>query len=220
MLPEVIVGVTARMQSTTISKAWRSLALMLVAPLLLAGCSGGSVQRALGMGKRSPDEFAVVSRAPLIVPPDFDLRPPRPGEPRPQVGTAGDQARAQLLEQSASSTSTSLAAAGSPASPAAPTTSAGQQALLQEAGATNVNPAVRQQIAAENQSLAAVEGELFNRLLAWREPVTLGATVDAPAESERLIANRAEGQPPTAGDTPSVVERRQSPLGVLVDKVF
>lgn len=220
MLPEVIVGVTARMQSTTISKAWRSLALMLVAPLLLAGCSGGSVQRALGMGKRSPDEFAVVSRAPLIVPPDFDLRPPRPGEPRPQVGTAGDQARAQLLEQSASSTSTSLAAAGSPASPAAPTTSAGQQALLQEAGATNVNPAVRQQIAAENQSLAAVEGELFNRLLAWREPVTLGATVDAPAESERLIANRAEGQPPTAGDTPSVVERRQSPLGALVDKVF
>ena len=54
----------------------------------------------------------------------------------------------------------------------------------------------------------------------WREPSTLGATVDAPAEAERLRADRAKGEPPTAGDTPTVVERRQSPLGALVDKVF
>ena len=48
---------------------------------------------ALGMGKRSPDEFAVVKRAPLIVPPDFDLRPPEPGAPRPNVGSTAEQAR-------------------------------------------------------------------------------------------------------------------------------
>ena len=35
-----------------------------------------------------PDEFAVESRAPLTVPPDFDLRPPEPGAPRPQEKTA------------------------------------------------------------------------------------------------------------------------------------
>ena len=35
------------------------------------------------MGKRSPDEFAVVRRAPLILPPDYGLRPPRPGETGP-----------------------------------------------------------------------------------------------------------------------------------------
>lgn len=46
--------------------------------LALAGCSlfsGGS-------GK--PDEFVVVEKRPLIVPPDFRLRPPEPGKASPQ----------------------------------------------------------------------------------------------------------------------------------------
>ena len=89
-----------------------------------------------------------------------------------------------------------------------------------EAGGGAIDPDVRRRIAEENQSLAAVEEELFTRLLQWREPETLGATVDAPAEAERLLANRADGQPATAGDTPTVVQRRQSPLGALVEKVF
>ena len=38
--------------------------------LAVAGCHT-TVQEQLGMGKRSPDEFQVVRRAPLIVPPEF-----------------------------------------------------------------------------------------------------------------------------------------------------
>ena len=34
------------------------------------GCSG-TVQESLGLGKRSPDEFQVVRRAPLVLPPDY-----------------------------------------------------------------------------------------------------------------------------------------------------
>jgi hypothetical protein len=188
--------------------------LLALAVPLLAACGGGSVQQALGMGKRSPDEFAVVSRAPLVVPPDFDLRPPRPGETRPLVGSAGDQARATLLGDAPAER---RAVAAQPADPAL---SAGQQALLVETGGRDVDPEIRQRIAAENQALAAVEQEMFTRLLQWRQPNTLGAVVDAPAEAERLMANRASGQPITAGDTPTVVQRRQSPLGALVEKVF
>ena len=205
-------------QPATTGRAWRALALVLVAQMLLSACAGGSVQRALGLSKRSPDEFAVVSRAPLIVPPDFELRPPRPGETRPQVGTTADQARATLFGEVPAQSATAVALDAAPAP--APVASVGQQALLQEAGAGAIDPDVRQQIAAENQSLAAVEGELFTRLLLWREPVSLGATVDAPAEARRLLANRADGQPATAGDTPTVVQRRQSPIGALVERVF
>jgi len=197
--------------------AGRALALPLaLAVALLSGCSGGSVQSALGIGKRAPDEFAVVSRAPLIVPPDFELRPPRPGEARPMVGTTSDRARATLLGE-APATATLPAVAEQPPPPAA---SRGQQALLSEAGAEAVDPAVRQRIAEENQALASVEQETFTRLLKWRQPVSLGAVVDAPAEAERLLANRSGGKPPTEGDTPTVVERRQSPLGSLIEKVF
>ncbi len=185
--------------------------------LALGGCAGGSVQKALGMGKRPPDEFSVVARAPLVVPPDFELRPPRPGEARPQTGTTADQARAALVGQTPGPAANGLAAGGQPAGAA---TSAGQQALVAEAGGGTADPQIRQQIAAENQSFVQVEQALFTRVMEWRQPSTLGATVDAPAEAERLRANRAKGEPPTAGDTPTVVERRQSPLGALIQKVF
>ena len=193
-----------------------AVALFALALPLLSACAGGSVQNALGMGKRSPDEFAVVSRAPLVVPPDFDLRPPRPGEARPRAGTTGDRARATLLGEAPAAAERPAIATQS----LEPASSAGQQALLGKAGGGNVDPEIRRQIAEENQSLATVEQAMFTRLLKWREPAALGAVVDAPAEAERLLANRASGQPITTGDTPTVVERRQSPLGALVEKVF
>lgn len=47
---------------------------------------------ACGGGKVSPDEFKVVNRAPLVVPPEADLAPPRPGEPRAQEIDPGRKA--------------------------------------------------------------------------------------------------------------------------------
>jgi len=64
--------------------------------LLLSACT--DFKRSIGLEKTSPDEFAVESRAPLTIPPDFDLRPPQPGAPRPQEKTADQQAR-QVIEQ-------------------------------------------------------------------------------------------------------------------------
>jgi hypothetical protein len=72
----------------------RRLPLLAVASLsliLLSGC--GDFRRAIGMDRVGPDEFAVESRAPLTIPPEFDLRPPQPGAPRPQDVTAAERAR-------------------------------------------------------------------------------------------------------------------------------
>src|ERR1043165_2260549 len=46
---------------------------------LLSGCD--SLRNAAGLTKKSPDEFAVTTKAPLVIPPDFNLRPPLPGAP-------------------------------------------------------------------------------------------------------------------------------------------
>ena len=59
--------------------------------LILPSCT--DFRRALGMDRVGPDEFAVESRAPLTIPPEFDLRPPQPGAARPQETTAADRAR-------------------------------------------------------------------------------------------------------------------------------
>ena len=64
--------------------------------LLMSGCT--DLRRAIGLEKTSPDEFAVESRAPLTIPPDFELRPPQPGASRPQEKSADQQAK-QVIEQ-------------------------------------------------------------------------------------------------------------------------
>ena len=55
------------------------LTVLGTALLALPGCD--SLRREAGMTKQSPDEFAVVTKAPLIIPPDFNLHPPAPGAP-------------------------------------------------------------------------------------------------------------------------------------------
>jgi len=57
-----------------------------VGALLLAGCGSN------GYDRTRPDEFAVARQAPLIVPPDFALVPPRPGEPTPASADSRSQA--------------------------------------------------------------------------------------------------------------------------------
>ena len=64
--------------------------------LLISGCT--DLKRAIGLEKTEPDEFAVESRAPLEMPPDFDLRPPQPGASRPQDKSSDKLARHAIDE--------------------------------------------------------------------------------------------------------------------------
>ena len=57
-----------------------SLALALLATGTLSGCGG--LKDALGANKYPPDEFAVVSKRALVIPPDYNLRPPGPNPSR------------------------------------------------------------------------------------------------------------------------------------------
>src|SRR5215469_17014915 len=62
----------------------------------IAGCT--DLKKSIGLEPSLPDEFAVESRAPLTIPPDFDLRPPQPGASRPQEKSSDQQAK-QTIEQ-------------------------------------------------------------------------------------------------------------------------
>jgi hypothetical protein len=102
----------------------RKLAVaMPLALLALAGCGGGP--NGVFSKRNAPDEFAVGRAAPLTVPPDFTLVPPRPGQPRPQDADSSQQALDALFGGRRSA-------------------SAGEAALLQSAGPTPP-PGVRSQ---------------------------------------------------------------------------
>ena len=51
------------------------LPIILSLSLFIAGCSS-DMKRDLGLAKTAPDEFEVVASRPLIMPPNFSLRPP------------------------------------------------------------------------------------------------------------------------------------------------
>src|SRR5215468_3172657 len=78
------------MRRTTFTPA----ALIALVTLALGGCS--AFENLGGSKKVSPDEFKIVSHSPLTMPPNAELRPPRPGEPRPQEVTPADQAKEAL----------------------------------------------------------------------------------------------------------------------------
>ena len=202
-------------------RGWLGIGVSIAGLVMLTACARGTVQDALGMGKRSPDEFAVVSRAPLILPPDYGLRPPGSGESRPGIDTSSERARATLtgeaLQQPGATDQEMVSAAFDGRGQAA---TSGERALIAQATTAPVDPEIRRKIAEENMQLAQVEAELFTRLVKWREPQTLAVAIDPVAETERLRANRAAGKPPTEGDSPVITQRRQSVLQGFLAEVF
>src|SRR5262249_14691801 len=148
-----------------------------LAMLALSGC-GNEMRQALGMTKQSPDEFQVVAHAPLTLPPDYSLHPPTPGAPRPQEGTATDQAKTALVgpTQTAAAGTGGTDTAGAAGAPSGQ--SSGEVALLQNAGATGIDPQIRAQI--DEETAAAIERDksLIDRLVFWRTPAPYGTVVD------------------------------------------
>lgn len=157
----------------------RLILLAAVSAVVLTGCQ--SVRNSLNLQPVRPDEFLTVSTAPLTVPPEYALTPPRPGQPRPQELAPESAARQILLGERQ-----------------AVTRSPGEQALVGAAGGAQADPLARFVIDDEFGDLAHKEQSFADRLLFWRrnEPSTQGATttvgpegtvtIDAASEYARL----------------------------------
>ncbi|MEK9967489.1 MAG: DUF3035 domain-containing protein [Ferrovibrio sp.] len=175
----------------------RLLALAALAgSLVLGGCD--STRDALGLNKKSPDEFVVVTKAPLVLPPEFGLRPPEPGAARPQEVSARDRAAAALVGNNQGRAP-------------AQQRSAGEQALLQQAHASNVDPDIRRKVNDEFTQLAERDRRLVDRLMFWQTEDP-GLAVDPAKEAQRLRENAATGKPVTAGSVPTLKRRERGPL--------
>ena len=152
-------------------------ATALIASVGLAGCT--STAKALGMSKVTPDEFRVVTKAPLVVPPDYSLRPPAPGEPRPQELQPESAARVALLGQRE-----------------AEARSDGEKLLVAKAGADKADPLIRYVVDDEFGDVAHKEASFADKVMFWKgdkKPAGPGAAgsdtpapVDAAAEEERI----------------------------------
>ncbi|WOK35803.1 DUF3035 domain-containing protein [Sphingomonas sp. C3-2] len=90
-----------------------------LAAITLSACASGGLEN-----RSRPDEFAVSRKAPLVIPPDFALVPPKPGAPRPQEADSSTQALQAMF--------------GGPAQ-----RSASEGTVIGQAGANAAEPGIR-----------------------------------------------------------------------------
>lgn len=162
-------------------KSVKIAGLVVLAGLSLSACE--STKNALGLNKVVPDEFRVVTKAPLVVPPDYALRPPAPGEPRPQELQPESAARQALLGERD-----------------AVTRSQGEQLLVAKAGGDKADPLARYVVDDEFGDLAYKEPSFADKVMFWHKKqdksevnvntqiANESAPVDAQAEKVRLEA--------------------------------
>lgn len=189
-------------------------------PLLLAACEDGAVRNTLGLNRPAPDEFSVVSRPPLSLPPEFTLRPPRPGEAPRGIAT-DEQARALLTGKPAAQTR-DAEALDAPATDTAvapvlrnDTLSEGANRLLTRAGATTADESIRSKLT-EDAATPPDTSTATSLVDALNGAEKNEPTVDAAKEAERLRSNKDAGKPITEGAVPEEKPKKRS----LIDRIF
>ena len=144
-----------------------TLLALVAAAASTSGCA--AISRAVGAGKASPDEFRVVSQAPLTLPPDYSLRPPAPGAPRPQELQPTDEARQSLFGQDVGAQA-----------------SQGERQLVADAHADATDPNIRDTVDFESQGIVHRNQGFVDRLLSFGGGGSTASPLDPQAEQQRL----------------------------------
>ena len=166
--------------------------------LALSACD--QVRQVSGLEKQSPDEFAVVTRAPLSLPPDYGLRPPRPGAARPQEPEVATEAQDLLA----------------PGSQDEASASSGEAELLEASRAADAEPGIRRKLDRDASVLKAQDRGFVDRILSRGDDAGSEDVVDAKREAERLRGNAERGKPPTEGETPRIERRSRG----WIERIF
>jgi hypothetical protein len=179
------------------------ISFMAASSLLVSGCTTKSSNE-FGEEKYAPDEFAVYSRAPLSIPPNFGLRPPKPGVTRPQTIITRNQAKEALLSNS--STSPLNKSAGYSTEPENNQTP-GIAALLKNTGATQAKQNIRALVNSETAGLSSgADGGVAEKILFWRKNDTgqKGAVINPATEQRRMRRTAAEGDVVEEDSSPTI----------------
>lgn len=166
----------------------RKIVCLLALCLAVSGCD--TIKEKVGLTRRAPDEFAVMQRAPLEMPSDFNALPkPMPGAPRPQDMAAKDQAKHVILGGDVVTRENE---------------SSGENALLQQAGANQVNGNIRAQLDKEATETDNSKVPVVKRWLGLDKDEPKGKVVDPVAEAKRIQDAKKAGKSVTTGATPSL----------------
>ena len=164
----------------------------------LMGCE--SIRQATGSAKLPPDEFTVLTKAPLVLPPDYNLRPPQPGIASRNEPNPDDPSRAALFPQTAAEASAALGNAYSD----------GEKLLLTKSNALTVDPNVRHAVTSdvgqEDQGPAFAQRVLYSGAgAAPAAPGAAPAAAGAAPAPGAAAATPAPAKPAADANMPNAV---------------
>jgi hypothetical protein len=177
-------------------------------PLAVSGCS--QIKTAFGLEKQVPNEFDVVQNAPLAIPPDFNLRPPRPGA----APTQGESPTVQAKE-------TIFRAAGEKGTMAGPDAklSPGEDDILRAAGANNTPGDIRQVVNQEDAENHPFDKSFVDRVMFWREDKKAQKEILDPVKETARLQTTGDRTVSTQFSTPPTIDRK-SDSGSFLDRLF
>jgi len=168
------------------------VAIVVGAVLALSGCD--TLRDAAGMGKMAPDEFAVLTKAPLVVPPDFNLMPPKPGAAPTNQTDPNESAESALFGNDPAAIASNMTG----------NYSDGEKLLLANAGVQNTDPNIRIHLQSDRKAMLGADDSFTNDLLFWKGPKTdPGKAVDGDAEAKRIAAQKSGDTSGAKSDTPT-----------------
>ena len=157
--------------------ALRNIIIVSALGALTSGCS--STSKVLGLTKQSPNEFNILTKAPLVVPPEYNLRPPAAGASSAENNYTQEAARKALIGDIDS---------------AEPTR--GEIVLMTKAGVGRANQEIRVEIDGQN-SVERKTSSFTDRVLFWNNGKYTprdGTPLDPETEAKRLESvNSATG---------------------------
>jgi hypothetical protein len=130
-----------------------------------------------GLTKQSPDEFAVTTKAPLIIPPDFNLRPPSPGAaPLNQTDPTASAEVAMFNSEDPNQVAATMQGNYSPT----------EKMLLAHAGVQNADPTIRAQLQSDERNMQGADASFTDRIL--------GSPAKAPPQAKGAASsNKSSG---------------------------
>jgi hypothetical protein len=169
----------------------------LISVTALSGCA--NVKQTMGLEVPPPDEFTVITRPPLEIPPNFELRPPQPGAHNPKTKTASEKAKQAIIRDLQIQDNMPIYR------------SPGENAFAKIAKLDEAEPNIRKTVENETTSLIKNQESFADKLIFWKDmdndPTKV--LVDAKKENARINENSALGKPVNEGDVPTIKKSRE-----------
>ncbi len=154
--------------------------------LAVTGCA--SAGKRLGLTKTSPNEFNILTKAPLVVPPEYNLRPPQIGASSSENNYSQSAARQALIGD---------VDAAEP--------SQGEIILMTKAGVGRANQEIRLEVDGQNSVERKTSG-FADQILFWnngKARASEGTPLDPEVEARRLKAIQSA----TGGGEVTIIRR-------------